>query len=330
MRTRGLVDLQVNGYAGVDFNDAGLTAGRLDHALLAMRAAGVRLCLPTMITATEPDLVARFAALDRAVASSRLGPAMVPGYHLEGPFLNPSPVSAGCHPTAAMGSADPGLLTRLLAGLRRPILLVTVAPEIPGAEAFIRAARARGTLVALGHTMASAEDIGNAVAAGAGLSTHLGNALSAPVHKFANPLMAQLAADGLSASYIADGIHVPPAALKIFLRAKTLARSILVTDATAAAAAPAGVYDFAGMRIERAADGSVRVPGAPTLAGSSLTLDQAVRNLVAWGLATPLQAVALAADNPAAFLAPALAAHGIAMDPGRVEWRADLTQSEPH
>lgn len=324
MHSPGLLDLQINGYAGIDFNDAALTSDALDHALAVMRRAGVTQCLPTLITATSENLAARFAALDRAVANSRFGPTMVPGYHLEGPFLNPSPASAGCHPPSAMTAADPALLTRLQASLRRPILLITLAPEIPGAIAFIRAARTQGKLIALGHTLATAEQIANAVAAGATLSTHLGNALSAPIHKFDNPLTAQLAEDSLIASFIADGIHVPPAILKIFLRSKTQGRTILVTDATAAADAPAGHYDFAGMRIARSADGTVRVPGGTTLAGSSLTLDQAVRNLVAWGLVSQTEAIALAADNPAALLAPALAAHGITANPGRLTWDSAL------
>jgi len=327
MQTPALIDLQVNGYAGVDFNSAELRADALDHALAAMRASGVGQCLPTLITAPEQVLAARFAALDRAVANSRLGPTMVPGYHLEGPFLNPNPASAGCHPPAAMLSADPALFGRLQAGLRRPILLITLAPEIPGAIGLIRALRAQGKLVALGHTMAEACDIAAAAAAGASLSTHLGNALSAPVHKFANPLMAQLAEDQLAASFIADGIHIPPAALKVLLRAKGLARSLLVTDATAAAAAPPGLYDFARQRIERAADGAVRVPGSPVLAGSALTLDQAVRNVVAWGLATPRDAVTLACETPARLLAPALVAHGLAAPTDSIVWDSAL---RPH
>ena len=108
------------------------------------------------------------------------------------------------------------------------------------------------------------------------------------------------------------------------MRAKGLARTILVTDATAAAAAPAGLYELAGMAIERASDGAVRVPGASVLAGSSLELDQAVRNVVAWGIATAREAVGLASVNPAALLAPALAAHGVRGGDGAVEWSADL------
>ena len=138
MLSGGLVDLQVNGFAGVDFNDAALTADALDHALHAMLRGGVTACLPTIITAGLDDMAARLAALDRAVAASRLGPLMVPGYHLEGPFLNPAPGFAGCHPPGAMIPPDPAVVERLAVGLRRPVLLLTLAAERPGAEALIR------------------------------------------------------------------------------------------------------------------------------------------------------------------------------------------------
>jgi len=305
-----LIDLQVNGYAGVDFNDAALTGAALDHALAAMRADGVAACLPTLITAPVEVLAARFASLDRAVAASGLGASMVPGYHLEGPFLSPEPGYAGCHPPDAMVPPDPELVARLEAPLARPILLLTLAPERPGALDLIAWARARGKLVAIGHSAATPAQIVAAADAGAALSTHLGNALLHTQPKFANPMMAQLAEDRLSASFIADGRHIPPFALKVLLRAKGIARSILVSDATAAAAAPPGRYRFAGMDIARSEDGTVRLAGTDTLAGSSLRLGQAVRNLVAWGLASAVEAERMAADNPAALLAPAVAAHG--------------------
>ena len=153
---------------------------------------------------------------------------------------------------------------------------------------------------------------------GVTLSTHLGNALPQPQPKFLNPLIAQLAEDRLSASFIADGIHIPPHALGVLLRAKGLDRSILVTDATAAADAPPGLYDFAGMRIEHTADGSVREPGSPVLAGSALRLDQAVRNIVAWGFASAEQAIAMASTQPASVLR-------MAVPPATVMWDAALT-----
>ncbi len=324
MRSSGLTDLQANGYAGVDFNDANVDAAALEHALAAMLHAGVTTCLPTIITATEDELAARLQALDEAAAKSKLAEAMVPGFHLEGPFLNPGPGYAGCHPSAAMQPPDPALLDRLTAPLTRPILLLTMAPERDGAAATIAWARARGMLVAIGHSAADEEAVARAVAAGAVLSTHLGNGLPQTQPKFRNPLMAQLAEDRLSASFIADGVHIPVHVLKVLLRAKGLERSVLVTDATAAAGAPPGPYRFAGMVIERAADGSVRVPRQGVLAGSALCLDQAVRNLVAWGIADAAAAVRLAADNPAALLSPGLAAHGLYRPETMVVWSDGL------
>ncbi len=309
MHSAGLFDLQVNGYAGVDFNDAGLDAAALDHALFAMLAAGVTRCLPTLITATEGALGERFAALDAAVAASRFGPAMVAGYHLEGPFLNPAPGFAGCHDPLAMVAPDPSLLERVTAGLRRPLRLLTLAPERAGAEAVIRWGLARGVLLAIGHADAGAEVVAAAAAAGVRMSTHLGNGLPPVLPKLANPLMAQLAEDRLTAGFIADGVHVPVPALRAMLRAKGPGRAVLVTDAVAAAAAPPGRYGFAGMAIDGAADGSVRVPGTGTLAGSALTLDRAVRNVVGWGLAEAADAFAMASATPAALLGEAPAGH---------------------
>jgi N-acetylglucosamine-6-phosphate deacetylase len=324
MRSAGLMDLQVNGYAGVDFNDVGLTADALDHALRAMLDAGVTACLPTLITAPEHVLAARFAALDQAVAGSRLGPLMVPGYHLEGPFLNPAQGYAGCHPAIAMVSPDPALIGRLTVGLRRPVLLLTLAPEREGGLDLIRWAVARGMLVAMGHAAADLATVSAAAAAGLRLSTHLGNGLPHLLPKFLNPLMAQLSEDRLTASVIADGIHVPRHALKVLLRAKGLSRIVLVTDATAAAATSPGVYGFAGMTIEHAPDGSVRVPGGQVLAGSGLCLDQAVRNLAGWGLASAQGAVSLASAKPAALLSQALAAHGIRLPDTEIQWSQAL------
>jgi N-acetylglucosamine-6-phosphate deacetylase len=320
MHSPGLLDLQVNGYAGVDFNDAALTPDALDHALRAMQDAGVTACLPTLITAQEDTLAQRLHALDAAVALSRLGPVMVPGFHLEGPFLNPAPGYAGCHPPGAMGPPDWDLVQRLTANLRRPVLLLTLAPERDGALALIAQVKRHGIVTAMGHTAADHATTQQAANAGVTLSTHLGNALPRPDHKFLNPLMAQLGEDALSASFIADGIHVPPHVLRTLVRAKTVQRSILVTDATAAAAAAPGLYRFAGMAIEHATDGSVRVPGTATLAGSALTLDRAVRNVIAWGIAAAADAIAMASARPLALLAPALRRHGITLTPGSVEW----------
>jgi N-acetylglucosamine-6-phosphate deacetylase len=328
MHSAGLFDLQVNGFAGIDFNAETIDTDRLDHALEAMLATGVTACLPTLITAPADVLAARFIALDRAVAQSRLGPIMVPGYHLEGPFLNPAEGYAGCHPANAMSAPDEALVERLSRDLSRPILLVTIAPELPESERFISAMTSTGRVVAIGHSAADTATVARAAQAGARLSTHLGNGLPQTLHKVENPLFAQLAEDRLSASFIADGIHLPLHALKVMLRSKGLERSILVTDAVSAAATRPGLYPFAAMSVEHAADGSVRLPGSRYLAGSALTLDSAVRNLVTWELATPDQALRMASRNPRDLMAATLVAFSIEIDAGEVGWSQDLRPCE--
>lgn len=324
MLTAGLVDLQVNGFAGVDFNADMITSAEIDHALEAMLATGVTLCLPTLITAHPDELDARLRALDAAISASTLGPAMCPGYHLEGPFLNPGPGYCGCHPAEAMTAAAPGLIERLRSGLDRPILMVTLAPEIAGGLALVAALAASGIAVALGHTAADFDEVAAAAQVGASVSTHLGNGMPQQAHKLNNAIFAQLAEDRLWASFIADGIHLHPKALKTLLRAKGVARSILVTDAVVGAAAAPGRYSFAGMPVERGSDGSVRLTNSGALAGSALCLDQAVRNVVDWGLASFDEAIAMASSHPLAALASAFEAAGLSPAVGEVEWDDDL------
>lgn len=319
--TLGLFDIQVNGFAGVDFNDENIDADRLDSALEAMLKTGVTCCLPTLITASKSVLTRRFRALDKAVAESKLGAFMVPGYHLEGPFLNPAEGYAGCHPAQDMTSPDVRLIDELERELIRPILLVTCAPEFDEGGGFVRALVKRGKCVAVGHSSAGYASLQAAVEAGASLCTHLGNGIPQILPKLDNTLQAQLSCDALHASFIADGLHIPPFALKNLLRAKTLSRSILVTDAMSAAACDLpGQYPFAGINVERAQDGKVRQPGASNLAGSSLTLDQAVRNLVNWDIASFDDAAAMASAHPIQFMQPAMVYHQCASPDTVVVW----------
>ena len=324
MRTPGLVDLQVNGFAGVDFNSGAITAAALDQALEAMLATGVTICLPTIITAHPQAREQRCRARDAAVSGSRLGPLMCPGYHLEGPFLNPSAGYAGCHPPDAMTAATADLVAHLETLLSRPILMVTLAPEVEGGVALAGQLAGMGKIVAIGHSAADFEAVEAAATAGATLSTHLGNGLPQQMHKLVNPLFAQLAEDRLMAGFIADGIHIHPKALKSLIRAKGFERSILVTDAVVAAGAVPGRYSFAGMPVDLAADGSVRQPGGTSLAGSALKLDDAVRNVVAWGIATPDEAVAMASTHALACIAGALAGAGISLPESTIDWSPDL------
>jgi len=314
LTTGGLVDLQVNGFAGVDFNTPGLTGADLDRALRAMLAAGVTRCLPTLITAGETNLAACFRALEAAVAASELGRAMVAGYHLEGPFISPEDGFRGCHPAAHVRPADPALFDRLQEAANGRIRLVTLAPEAPGALDLIDRLVARDIVVALGHTAAGPATVREAAARGATLSTHLGNGVARLLPKGENPILSQLADDRLMASFIADGVHIPPDTLKVYLRAKGLDRTILVTDAVAGASAAPGDYRLGDVAITRGTAPIIQITGSASLAGSALCLDQAVRNVMAWLDLTLDEAVRLARDNP-------LRAIGEAPDQSRVWWR---------
>ena len=299
--TSGLIDIQVNGFAGVDFNAKGITAERMDHALSYLAASGVTCVLPTLITASQAHLVSQLAELDDAVSQSVLGPLMVAGYHIEGPFLSPEEGSSGAHPASEMIPASQELVIRLEKAASRPLRIMTVAPERQGVLELIPFLVERGIACAIGHTSASRSQIEAAIAAGATLSTHLGNGLPHILNKHENPLFSQLARDELTASFIADGIHVHPDTLQIYLRAKTLDKSIITTDAVAAAGQnlSAGIYTIGSTQIERHEDGSVRIPGSTYLAGSSATMDQMVRNLMRWYGCSMANILQLARTNPA-------------------------------
>jgi N-acetylglucosamine-6-phosphate deacetylase len=268
----GLVDLQVNGFAGIDFNTPGVTPEQFASVGAAMRATGVTRCLPTLITSPFE----RFAACARALR--RWDDPLNAGLHMEGPYISPLDGPRGAHPAAHVCAATIDDFKRRQEAADGRIILVTVAPEAPGVIALVEHLVAARICVALGHTGATAAQIQDAIRAGASMSTHLGNGCGQTLHRHNNVIWPQLAADELSASFIVDGHHLPADTVKSMIRAKTLARSVLVTDAVAAAAAPPGRYVVGELEIEASPSGRVGHPGAPNLAGSSLTMDAAVAN----------------------------------------------------
>lgn len=292
----GLFDLQVNGYAGVDFNDPAVTPEDVRRAADAMLATGVTRFLPTLITSSLDD----FARCAGAVLEA--GHPSIAGLHMEGPYISPKDGPRGAHRRAHVLPALLGDFMRRQDAACGRIVLVTLAPEAPGAIPFIEALVRAGTRVAIGHTAASPEQIRAAVQAGATLSTHLGNGCANTLPRHPNFLWEQLAADELTASLIVDGHHLPPATVKAMIRAKTTARTILVTDAMSAAGCPPGFYKIAGDTVEHTPAGRVSVPGAPNLAGSSLSLHTAVANTVRFAGIPIDEALAMASTRPAALM----------------------------
>lgn len=314
----GLCDLQVNGFAGVDFNNPRATTGDILHSIEALRSTGVTRFLPTLITSPFE----RFAQCARTLASVS-SPAIV-GIHLEGPYI--SPTARGAHPQEHLVPASTEDFQRRQEAAQGKIRLVTLAPEAPGALHLTEYLVQAGIRVAIGHTMAEPEQIRDAIKAGATLSTHLGNGCPPMLPRHPNFIWEQLASDELYASLITDGHHVPPATVKAMIRAKTPARTILVTDAIASAGCPPGTYEFNGMTVVLGTDGRACPPGKPWMAGSSVTLDRAVASAVRFTGLSIDEILPMASSQPAKYIGVEAAGRVVAnWDP--VEYRLTVLKA---
>jgi N-acetylglucosamine-6-phosphate deacetylase len=283
----GFLDLQVNGFAGVDFMEADSDGYR--RAGEALLETGVTAYLPTLITAPEERLVAAL----RGVPTSVAGPRVL-GAHLEGPFISPGRL--GIHPAAARRDPDPALLERLLeAG---PVRLVTLAPELAGTDALIDYLHARGVVVSCGHTDATADEAEAAFDDGVRTVTHLFNAMRPFRHRDPGIAGAALARSDVIVQVILDGVHLAPETERIVWQL-TGGRMALVTDAIAGATMVNGSYHLAGLAVD-VRDGVVSGPDG-VLAGSALTMVEAVRNLHSLGASLP-DALEAASTVPARVL----------------------------
>jgi N-acetylglucosamine-6-phosphate deacetylase len=292
----GLFDLQVNGFGGIDFNGTELTSSRVAEALDRVRATGVTRCLPTLITSS----LDQFARNARVIA--RTPHPAIAGLHMEGPYLSSADGPRGAHPREHVRGASIDDFNRRQDAADGRIVLVTLAPEVPGALPLIGHLVASGVRAAIGHTAATPGQIGEAVAAGATLATHLGNGCAQLLPRHPNVIWELLAADAVFASLIADGHHLPPATIKAMVRAKGPGRTVLVTDAVAAAGCAPGRYAIGGVDGDLDEDGRVSLPGTPYLAGSSLTMDRAIANTARFTGLPIDQVIPMASTIPAGCL----------------------------
>jgi N-acetylglucosamine-6-phosphate deacetylase len=316
----GWIDLQVNGFAGVDYNSPGSSHEQIARSIRRMFACGVTRFFPTVITGSPESMSAALSNLANAKESIGEGTAME-AFHLEGPYISPEDGPRGAHPARWVRPPDLGEFQRFQEAAHGNIRLVTLAPEWTDAPRFIEKIVEKGVVASIGHTRASASQIADAVSAGATLSTHLGNGADAVLPRHPNYLWEQLAEDRLAASFIVDGFHLPPSFLNVALRAKGLERSLLVTDAVMPAGCDPGPYRLGEVDVELHADGSVRLAGGTRLAGSALTMDQAIANVMRTAGLSLSQAVTLATRNPARVGRVASRQRGL--NPGD---RADLVQ----
>ena len=317
----GLVDLQVNGYGGIDLNSGALDPDDVAALTALLWARGVTTYLPTLITASEAALVQALRAIAEARRRDARIAHTIPGIHVEGPFISPADGARGAHPEAHVRPCDLAEFARWQEASGGLVALVTLSPYDDDALPFIEALVARGIHVALGHTDASPERIHAAAKAGARLSTHLGNGVPAMLPRHPNVLWAQLADDRLTASFIADGHHLPADTFRAMLRAKGVGNAVLVSDSAAPGGLPPGLYDQPiGGRVELRSDGWLGTPGTPYLAGAARSLCEDVAIAARMADLSLADALTLATVNPGRFvgdrgrLAPAAAADLIVFD----------------
>jgi N-acetylglucosamine-6-phosphate deacetylase len=276
----GFFDPQVNGFAGIDFNRKDLTVRDIHQAILTLSSTGVTTFFPTLITASFERLFHQIKILSKAIEGDSLISKMCPGIHLEGPYLSPEKGPRGLHEPQFIRPPKWDEFERLQGACNGRIKMITLAPETEGGLDFIKRAVSRGVVVAIGHTAASDEVLEAAMEAGATLSTHLGNGIGERFPLRRNPFQKQLAMDGLMASIIVDGIHLPDYMVKNITRAKGVDRILLTTDAVSAAGQPPGKFELGDLEIEVNNEGRSCLVGTDSLAGSTLSMPKSITNII--------------------------------------------------
>jgi N-acetylglucosamine-6-phosphate deacetylase len=253
----GYVDLQVNGYAGVDFNALDLTLEDFHYAIKRICEDGTSQFLPTLITAPWEEMLVKIERIAGWIENGEVPSDIVPGLHIEGPFLSPLDGFIGAHPKEAALHATESRASELLDCGRDSVRLVTLAPEVDDRSAVTRLLSDRGVVVAAGHSDASLDELKRAIDQGLSLYTHLGNGCPSLLSRHDNIVQRILSLrEHLSVSFIADGHHVPSFALRNYLNVLNDDRVVIVTDAISAAGLGPGRYELAGQTVEVDEDGA--------------------------------------------------------------------------
>lgn len=296
----GLIDLQINGFQGVEYNDAGLTVSQHERLSQACDAMGVTGYCATITTHSHDVMVNALHSLACAARESSAVARRLIGIHVEGPYISPEDGPRGAHPRNYCRPPNWDEFRRFQEAAEGRICLLTLSPEHPGSEHFIRRVMESGVVVAIGHTNANSDQMRAAVDAGATLSTHLGNGSHAMIRRHPNYIWDQLAEDRLIATLIVDGYHLPASVVQCFVRAKTPDRCLLVSDIVGLAGMPPGIYPSAKAgQIEILADGRLVVAGQNQyLFGASLSLLYGVANVMRFADVGLPTAIHMASSRP--------------------------------
>jgi N-acetylglucosamine-6-phosphate deacetylase len=292
-------DLQVNGYAGVDFNAVALDGDQLAAACRRLVSDGVSGILATVITDEVDRMVAKIESLVRARESDSTSKQMVAGIHIEGPFISGEPGYVGTHPTKSIRAANVSDAERMIDAGEGLVRLVTLAPEQDPAGTTVRWLNDRGIAVSAGHTNASLHELRTAIDQGLSLFTHLGNGCPLSLPRHGNIIQRALSmSDRLWTCFIADGVHVPFHALANYLKLVGDERAVIVSDCISAAGLGPGEFTLGDQQVVVDEQLATWSADKSHLMGSALTLPQAYTNLVERLAMTPERAHRLTCDNP--------------------------------
>ena len=295
----GFIDLHIHGASGKDVMDA--KTDSLQVIANTLTQEGVTGFLATTMSEALENIEAALATCFAFKKFQTEGAELL-GVHLEGPFLNPQYMGAQCGDYLQAPNIE--LLKQWQKDFPELIKLITLAPELPNAEAFIRYAKSQGITVSIGHTNASFKETMRGIDAGASHATHLFNAMSGMHHREPGAAAALLYDDRVTAELIADGIHVAPEMLNFALKCKGLKRLVLVTDAMRAKCLKAGAYKLGGQDVLVDASGTVRLKSKGVLAGSTLRLNEALRNMLQFSGSALQDLLPLVTEIPAKILTP--------------------------
>lgn len=300
MRVPGLVDLQVNGYKGVDFSSIALTQDDFIPACRQLVEAGTTGFLPTIITSPDEVYKRNLSIMADAMESAEGGEfrGHLLGIHIEGPFISGQDGARGAHNSKWVRKPDVTYLEKLLEWAGEKVKMLTIAAELEGAEELARYAVSRGITVALGHQMADEKDLERLVTAGAKAITHLGNGIPMVLNRHHNPIWAALANDDLVATIITDGHHLPPSVIKTIIRTKGPQRCIVISDASSLAGLPPGRYETLGHKVILEESGRLSDPQTGYLCGSSATMLQCMNHLASLKPVSSEELIAMGFYNP--------------------------------
>jgi N-acetylglucosamine-6-phosphate deacetylase len=294
-----MVDLQVNGYAGTDFNQDSLDPEQLHKACALIESHGVESILATIITDGIDVMARRLANLARLREADPQVQRIIAGIHIEGPFLSAEPGYRGAHPVEVIHSADADEMRRLLEAAQGLTRLVTLAPESDPRLKVTRMLADQKIVVSAGHCNPSLDQIRAAIDAGLQMFTHLGNGCPMQLSRHDNIIQRVLSqADKLWLCFIADGAHVPFFALRNYLQSAGINRCIIVSDAMAAAGLGPGRYKLSRWEVTVGPDLAAWAPDRAHLVGSAITLRQSFANLIEQVGLSEADAIRLTAANP--------------------------------